>query len=230
MSAPAYYWFVRNNNNGAVVASYGTNPTSSAVLNSIGASSGQQVTILNGGANWNQAISKAIALFGISVSNAQARTKFGSFRPRAGTDLMTIQQAYIGALSGLAPLGALIGAITAGAGAAALAAGAVGTGVVADTAAGSDAAATASAGTAAGGAAGGAAGAAGSKVASNLGNTLKAAAGAATIATLLTDPTFLFRALKFIGGLLLALLGLRQLAAAGGANIGGPAAALTLGV
>jgi hypothetical protein len=48
------------------------------------------------------------------------------------------------------------------------------------------------------------------------------AVAATSITALLVDPKFLFRALKFIGGLLLAWFGIKQLASAGGASIPGP--------
>lgn len=82
----------------------------------------------------------------------------------------------------------------------------------------------------AGGAAasGGIASSAGKGAVSGAASDIVKAAGVASFAALLTDPSFLFRALKFIGGLLLAYIGIKQLAAAGGGSSGGRPGRLAL--
>jgi hypothetical protein len=102
----------------------------------------------------------------------------------------------------------IVAPVAAGAGAFDAVVGALGLGGASDAAAGD-----AAGGAAAGGAAGGAGGYA-LKGLSDLSSLAKAGG----IAALLVDPSFLFRALKVVGGLVLAYFALRQFAAAGGAR------------
>lgn len=99
-------------------------------------------------------------------------------------------------------------------------AGIVGAGVAAGASSGETAAA--------GGATGAVVAAVAKGAASGAASDIVKAAGVASFAALLTDPSFLYRALKFIGGLLLAYIGIKQLAAAAGGSSGGRPGRLAL--
>jgi hypothetical protein len=91
-------------------------------------------------------------------------------------------------------------------------------GVAAGLAGGADTAASGAATAAEGAAGGGVATAAAKGAAGTAASDIAKAAAGASFVALLTDPSFLFRVLKFIGGLLLGYLGLKQLASAGGGS------------